>query len=252
MIHHLFRTVASVLLIIALSACATLDYRQVQGDFANAVAADNEWSASPFGANTSEYLYGTVRADLTNEFIRNLDPQLQANAWLLRAVSEWRLGQLTEAHDSAAAGLRAILPAQQGSRDHIMLSMLDGLIIDSELHAKFQPGESLDLATYEREFSSGFAAGLAELDKAYDLAGEATPQGVKWYYRYHRWRLIHNWSSVITQIEPRADRVAARSGAESVVGGDLFEAARKEYDEIPEDHPLAALVRSQDPEVGGS
>lgn len=243
------RYVVSAIFLVTLSACGTLDYRQVQSDFASAVAADNQWSVSPFGANASEGLYIGVESELSRENIEKLDARLRANAWLLRAVSEWRLGKYTEAHASAAAGLREIQPAQEGSRDHIMLSMLDGLIIDSELRAKYNPKESLGLEAYERDFSSDFATGLVQLDRGLTAAGDATPPEIVWYYRYHRWRILNNWGLVISRIEPQADRRTARSAAESVVGGKLTEAAKREYLEIPRQHPLAELIRVQDPEV---
>jgi hypothetical protein len=159
---------------------------------------------------------------------------------------------VTQAHDSAQAGLRAVLPDQEGSRDHIMLSMMDGLIIDSDLHAKYRElGDgSLDLETYNREFGPEFATGLAQLDAGYQLAGEATPAEVQWYYRYHRWRMLNNWSSVITKVEPREERISARSGAQSRVGGDLDDAAQREYRQLPGNHPLAELIRAKDPELG--
>jgi hypothetical protein len=94
---------------LALAACASVDYRDVQRDFGAAVLADNVRAADALGALTgseAERLYGEVRARLTDERIRALDERLRPNAHALRAVAEWRTGRLAEARGTAQAGLQ--------------------------------------------------------------------------------------------------------------------------------------------------
>lgn len=244
-------TVAALALVFAvIAACSTIQYRDVQGEFVNAVAADNTWSVSPFGANASEGLYSSVLVQLTDEYIAKLAVRLVPNAWLLRAVSEWRLAEFENAQTSARKGLNAIQDNQLGSRDHVMLAMLDGLIIDSDLRARFldlkkvPDSQFITLESYQKPFSTDFPTGLDSLDKGFALAGPATPPELGWYYHYHRWRLIQNWRTVINNLADD-NRTAARVEAEAKVGKKLRTAMDAERDMIPDGHPLRELIRAQ-------
>ena len=44
---------ALVWILVAVTACETIQYRDIQGEFVDAVAADNAWSVSPFGASAT-------------------------------------------------------------------------------------------------------------------------------------------------------------------------------------------------------
>lgn len=248
MYNKMFRAISRIMLAAALaavSACTTLEYRDVQGDFADAVVADNAWSVSPLGGNVAEGLYTGVRADLTDEYIATLDPRLRPNAWLLRAVSSWRLGDFSDARASSVAGIEALSDNQRGSRDHVMLAMLDGLVIDSDLLGKFTELKKADrnvtLDIYQATFSADFETGLQALDDGFAQAGPATPREVGWYYHYHRWRLIQNWRTVVNSMSDE-DRRAAKADAEEKVGADLRDAMNAERDAIPNDHPLHHLI----------
>jgi hypothetical protein len=242
---RIFRAVFRTTLVAALafaSACTTLDYRSVQGEFVDAVAADNTLSVSPLGGNEAQGLYRSIHATLTDEYIGKLDARLQANAWLLRAVSAWRLGDFSDARNSAAKGVEKLPDAQRGSRDHVMLAMLDGLIIDSDLLAKYRALEKkVTLDDYRSIFSPDFETGLKALDNGFKQAGPATPPEVGWYYHYHRWRLIQNWRDVVNRINDQ-DKPTATADAESKVGGNLGEAAKAEKKMIPANHPLHQLI----------
>jgi hypothetical protein len=240
-----FQAVFRAALLVALafsSACTTLDYRNVQGEFVDAVSADNAWSVSPFGANAADGLYRSIHAELTDAYIAGLDSRLQPNAWLLRAVSAWRLGDFSDARTSAATGLDKLSDAQKGSRDHVMLAMLDGLIIDSDLLAKFQSlDKKVTLDAYQSTFSPDFDTGLKALDDGFNESGRATPPEVGWYYHYHRWRLLQNWRTVVNSINDQ-DRATARVDAEGKVGQDLRQALDQEKKMIPDNHPLHVLI----------
>ena len=235
---------ALVVMLAVVAACGTIQYRDVQGEFVNAVAADNAWAVSPFGGNAAEGLYNSILVQLTDDYIAKLDARLQPNAWLLRAVSEWRLGEFSNARSSAAKGLGRLQDKQRGSRDHVMLAMLDGLIIDSDLLARYQALPDVTLADYQNDFAADFATALQALDDGYGQAGPATPAEVGWYYHYHRWRLIQNWRSVVNSLDDE-DRRIAKADAEGQVGQKLRKAMDAERDMIPENHPLHELILAQ-------
>ena len=224
------------------SACTTLDYRSVQGEFADAVAADNALSVSPLGGNAADGLYRSIHTELTDAYIAGLDARLQSNAWLLRAVSAWRLGEFSDARTSAATGVGKLSDAQKGSRDHVMLAMLDGLIIDSDLLTKFRAlDKKVTLDIYQSTFSPDFDTALKALDAGFKEAGPATPSEMGWYYHYHRWRLLQNWRTVVNRINDQ-DKSTAKADAEGKVGQDLRQAMDQEKKEIPANHPLHLLI----------
>lgn len=241
----IFQAVFRAALLVALafaSACTTLDYRDVQGEFVDAVAADNAWSVSPLGGNAAQGLYWNIHAELTDAYIAGLDVRLQPNAWLLRAVSAWRLGAFKDARTSAATGIDKLSDTQKGSRDHVMLAMLDGLIIDSDLLAKFRAlDKTVTLDVYQKTFSWDFDTGLKALDNGYKQAGPATSPDVAWYYHYHRWRLLQNWRTVVNSMNDQ-DRATARADAEGKVGQNLRQAMDQEKEKIPDNHPLHLLI----------
>ena len=229
------------------SACTTLDYRSVQGQFVDAVAADNAWSVSPLGGSAAQGLYRGIHAELTDEYIAGLDARLQPNAWLLRAVSAWRLGDFSDARTSAATGVDNLPDTQRGSRDHVMLAMLDGLVIDSDLLVKYRSlSGKVTLDVYQSSFSPDFETGLKALDDGFKQTGPATPPEIGWYYHYHRWRLIQNWRTVVNSIEIDQDRATAKADAEAKVGQKLHDAMKAELDEIPDNHPLHLLILAHD------
>ncbi|WNM62268.1 hypothetical protein [Candidatus Nitrospira neomarina] len=243
--HKIFQAVFHAALLVTLafaSACTTLDYRSVQGEFADAVAADNAWSVSPLGGNAADGLYGSIHTELTDMYIAGLDARLRPNAWLLRAVSAWRLGDFSDARTSAVAGIDKLSEVQRGSRDHVMLAMLDGLIIDSDLLIKFRDrGNRVTINDYQSIFSPDFDTGLKALDDGFAQAGPATPPEMGWYYHYHRWRLLQNWRTVVNSINDQ-DRATARADSEGKVGQDLRQAMEEEKGKIPDNHPLHLLI----------
>lgn len=242
---------ALVVMLVTVTACGTIQYRDVQGEFVEAVSADNAWSVSPFGASAADGLYRSILVQLTDEYITKLDDRLKLNAWLLRAVSEWRLGEYSNAKDSAANGLKDMQPNQNGSRDHVILAMLNGLIIDSSRLPKYRelatntPNKQITLTEYEDEFSADFKTALKALDDGYDLAGPATPPEVGFYYNYHRWRIIQNWRSVVNSIEPEESRNTAKNDAQERLGKKFRAAMDAERNSIPTGHPLRELIRVQ-------
>jgi hypothetical protein len=244
---------ALVVLLVAVTACGTIQYRDIQGEFVEAVSADNAWSVSPLGASAADGLYNSILVQLTDDYIAKLDDRLKLNAWLLRAVSEWRLGELSKARVSAQNGLTNKQDNQVESRDHVMLEMLDGLIIDSDLKVKYRelikdrPNEVITLKEYNGgSFSLDFDTALRKLNSGYGKSGPATPPEVGWFFHYHRWRIISNWLIVVTSIEPGEDRKIATTEAESKLDESFTDAMDAELNSIPQGHPLRDLISAQE------
>ena len=244
---------ALIVLLVAMTACGTIQYRDIQGEFVEAVSADNAWSVSPLGASAADGLYNSIVLQLTDDYIAKLDDRLKLNAWLLRAVSEWRLGELSKARVSAQNGLNNKQVNQDGSRDHVMLAMLDGLIIDSDLKTRYlaliknRPDGVITLNEYnEGSFSLDFETALTKLSSGYGKSGPATPPEVGWFFHYHRWRIISNWSIVVTSIEPGEDRRNATTETESKLDSSFTGAMDAELNSIPQGHPLRDLISAQE------
>ena len=54
MLSRIMKSVIStaiVVLLVTVTACGTVQYRDIQGEFVEAVSADNAWSVSPLGAS---------------------------------------------------------------------------------------------------------------------------------------------------------------------------------------------------------
>src|SRR5262245_59235613 len=95
-----------LLVLVAAAGCTTLGYRTVQTQFQDTVRADNERFTIPFTDVTSGYQ--SVATQLTPEYINGLDPKLRPNAWTLRAVSQWRAEESSNAVASSVEGLAEI------------------------------------------------------------------------------------------------------------------------------------------------
>lgn len=231
-------TVVSVLL----TACQTLDYRQIQNQFNQSVQADN--TGIPFTSQHAEVLQ-----TLTPQYIGRLEPKLRPNAWMLRSVSAWRVGSNELATTSARRGLKepALVP---GSRDQVVLEMIPALVIDSDLHRRWvEAGRALTgsdyAATYE---TTGFVQAWRQMSgSASQALNPATPEEVVAYFHYQRWRLILNWAAVIGSIKPGENSVSAQARACTVLGveRDPLFAAQKEVDQIPASSPLSGLIKAQ-------
>ena len=232
--------VALAVAVLALAACASVDYRDVQRDFNAAVLADNVRSVDALGAlagSDAERLYGDVRARLTDERIRALDARLRPNAHALRAVAEWRTGQLAEARATAQAGLR--LPEVEASpRDAMVLEMIPALVIDEELVTRFRRAERrVTREDYER-YAADFAVAAAALQRAAGRARPATPDTIVSYLHLQRWRVLQNWKIVLSHLAGADALDAALKDAERRLGASLDAEIARELSFVPETEPL--------------
>lgn len=259
----------AVLIAVAASGCVggpvqTFQYRAIQADFMEAARADNVAGVDPLSASTVGATYPQIVDQLTPERIRDLDPRLHANAWVIRSYSQWRaaaLGgpagkQLTlDAVQSAQAGLQAS-GLQAGSRDQVLLTLLPALAIELEIAADWEAdARTLTPDRYADAFAPRFGTAVTRLDAARLAASDATPADTRYYVAYQRWRIVHNWNRIIESISgpdgaaTRTVRISARQSALAKLGApagmSMADHAAKISNDIPADHPLRSLIAAQ-------
>lgn len=244
------------LAVATLTACSTLQYREVQSRFDQAVRADNEQSAQPFTDTANRY--EAIAAELTPAYIAKLDAKLQPNAWTLRAVSEWRAGQFSNAVQSAGAGLTAIEQLKQkepkfdASRDSILLTMVPGLVEDSRLRQRLKEFGPSDVVTNYAAYSGRFHNAVRALADAKRKMAPATSASARDYWDYQCWRVLQNWQFVLGQL-PLAEQGRANQQADSFVSENLgaqemldastlAAALTKAENAIPENHLYRQLI----------
>lgn len=190
------------------TGCSTLPYRAVQSRFEDAVRADNDRSVMPFTDPASQYR--AVAGELTPDSIARLDAKLRPNAWTIRAVSQWRAEEFVPAVTSALEGLAEIArqkpqtPQLEHGRDSIILTMLPGLIEDSRLRQRFQAQGANDVTTHYDEYAAKFRTAIRVLTDAREKVAAPTPPEVIDYWNYQCWRVLQNWSFVLSQLPAEA------------------------------------------------
>lgn len=220
-----FRLVLAMALA-TLTGCSTIKYREVQSRFEQAVRADNEAPAADQPFTDTANLYGAIAGELTPSYISKLDEKLQPNAWTLRAVSEWRAGQFTNALQSAGDGLNAIEQLQkteakhEGSRDAILLTMVPGLVEDSRLRQRLKEAGPQDIAANYNVYAGKFHNALRALADAKGKMTAATPASVRYYWSYQCWRVLLNWQFVLGKLPP-GDQGRANQDADEFIKANL-------------------------------
>ena len=249
-------------------SCTALRYRTIQDDFNHAVGMDNESAMGRYGSSQVfvDPGYDEVISNLSDQYIAALDPKLQANAYMLRAVSEWRLARSQISYDaaspyldaslkSASAGLKDPGP-EQHSRDRVILTILPALVIDTEIEKRFNDlDRKLFAAQYEQTpgFRSLFEQAFMEVQAGEDAMGPATPQGVRYYVMFQRWRLMANWRTVINGLYTKqgatlnTDDLRKNASAEAAIHlkvESLRVAMREIQGTIPADDPIRKLMNA--------
>lgn len=238
----------AVAALLFLSGCTTFAYRNAQRDFNTAVQADNVRSVEALGALTasqSEPLYERVRARLTDRNIGHLDERLRPNAYAIRAVSEWRLGKLEDARNTAAAGLQ--LPNVGASpRDEIVLRIIPALVIDEQLVTQFRTaGFTVTKRDYDVTYAKDYATAAAVLGRAAASVKPSMPDSVVYYVALQRWRILQNWRVIISKIQDGHDaREAARDEAAKALGAPLADEIKRVEDLVPPGDPLRKLMET--------
>jgi len=235
------------IVLVVVPGCSTFQYRDVQSAFERAVRIDNGESFSPFTEDSSSEAYREIINQLSEEKIRELDQRLQANAWLLRSFSSWRVGNLPEARSSASKGIREGKPPAH-SRDQVLLLLVPALIADSEtMNAWIDAGKMTTAQVYENTHEKDFQLAWDKLLEAEEQIANPTPESTVYYVQYQKWRILQNWRQVISRIPASevTERRAARERAKAKVGDDLGSAAKSAKNKIPSDHTLHKLIEAQ-------
>jgi hypothetical protein len=235
---------------------ATLDYRDIQNDFNTAVQSDNLQSVDPFGAVNSQSLYEKVTEQLTDEYIQSLDPRLQQNAQVIRAVSLWRSGRLSEAKQAAERALHQ-KGSSSGPRDRMVLLMITALVNEQDLLSRYrqvpEPGR-VKWNEYTSIYEKDFGEAVSTLKQAANLATPNLPQEMTFYVHFQRWRILNNWKFIISSlwdgVDPFSDpsvelRNKALAQSKNLLGGvDLIDEIEKEHEIIPQNHQLHNLMKA--------
>jgi hypothetical protein len=230
-----------LLIVLLLSSCQSIEYGALQREFERAVQVDNELIVSPFTDVAADF--STVLEKLTPEHIEKLDPRLQPNAWVLRGISAWRSGEWRMANDASKNGLDLDPPA--GSRDAVLLTMLPGLVFESQTHEKWAALPVKNEEEYNKlraDMSSAWEA----LVKAGNTVNDATPASTGYYLNYQKWRVAVNWAQMILDASPQTDKrmkMNAWAKIEGQVGETLGTAADKAKAEVK--GPLRDLIDAQ-------
>lgn len=248
-----YKYISVVCLTITLAACTTLDYRGIQAQFDTAVRIDNGRSVSAFTKSSvfTESGFDEIISKLTPKYIGKLDERLRSNAYLLLAFSQWRIGQLIDAHNSAQAGLNETM-LKDYSRDKVLLKMIPALVVDTEIEEKWKvQGKTATKEEYQNH-ALNYMTIFKKFKNVKDEIGPSTPETVKYYLHYQKWRVAKMWSGVIYSIYAGTEEQKtllqnkAFEEAKTFFGGkDLTDVANAERDAIPGNDGLRALIRAQ-------
>lgn len=258
-IFPIARTSLALVCVLALTACRTIQYREVQSDFQRAVEAETARAESPFVD-----WYEGVAGTLTDDYIGKLNEKLRPNAWMLRGLSEWRSGSYSNATVSASKGTaeierqKATAPNVSSSRDGIVLTLLPGLVQDSRLRDRLQTlgTNELMFVTYQTNFLPQFKSVLQQFAEARRSFAAPTPSAVKLYWNYQLWRVLENWNITLGKVEPftpnatraltEADAVIATQFPKLTGGTNLTSAIQASKLSIPEGHPYRRLIEFEE------
>lgn len=226
--------------LLLLSSCfTTRNFIDVQKRFDAAFHSD---APSAGGNSSAPSGYKDVAGVLTAEYINKLDPKLQANAWMMRGISEWRINNLSAATESAKQGLNAN-PARH-TRDHILLTMLPGLVIDAEVVGKWKAANKAYNAADYPAVDASYVHAFNILKETENSFGEATEQDIKSYVAYQKWRLLFNWQTIINNLGGGGSVVeqAIHTATSHFGGRDLLDVADDARSSMPAGDRLRAVI----------
>jgi len=181
-----------LLIVLVLSSCQPIEYGTVQREFERAVQVDNSRVVSPFTDGAADF--SAVIEKLTPEHIEKLDPRLQPNAWMLRGISAWRSGKWKMATDASRNGLDLNPPA--GSRDAVLLTMLPGMVFESQTLEKWAAVPVKNEDEYNK-LRDDMSSAWEKLVTAENTINAVTPASTDYYLHYQKWRVAMNWGQMI-------------------------------------------------------
>jgi hypothetical protein len=220
----------------------TIQFTRVQTEFKECTAQDNQLR---IGAKDEKTItdqvkprYQKVIAGLKDLENSQLNPStLRANAYLLRGVSQWRVGDMEAAASSASKG-RSERDLITGSRDHLFLILLPGQIANTRMmrawHAADKKMGASNFPSMESHFEdAGRAIRAAERE-----IQASTSDGAKRYVHSEKARILRNWETMINlSLLTEDEQQAALSKA-----GNAFEEGKVLEDIIAEAQATAGAA----------
>lgn len=195
-------------------------------------------SAAPSG-------YQTVIRSLSTAGISKLEPRLRPTAWMMRAVSEWRTGQFINADSSSASGLAADPPPH--SREQVLLTMIPALVIDSEIISTWKAAGMAYTPAQYAAVESSYLKALRPLDAAQSIIDSTTPESVRYFYAYHKWRILFNWETILISLS--GDKAAVDQAISNIRphfdGHDLLDVADAVRQTVPAGDPLRVIMDAE-------
>lgn len=233
---------ASLLLCACSEISPTLDFHRVETEFDQAFDTDRLYtgriSAAPSG-------YNNVIRSLPQSGIAKLDPQTHATAWMMRAVAEWRTGSFANANASAASGLAAA--PRPHSREQVLLTMIPALVIDSQNITAWKAAGMACTAEQYAGMETSYLSALKTLDAAQAVMDSSTPESVRHYHAYQKWRMLFNWETIIDNLS------GGRAMADDVIlkirprldGHDLLDLADAVRQTVPAGNPYRVIMDAE-------
>lgn len=235
-----------VLTCLLLGACSEisplLDFQRVQTVFNQAFNTDRLYtgriSAAPSG-------YNVVIRSLPTSGIAKLDPQSRSTAWMMRAIAEWRTGSFDNANASSASGLAAAPPPH--SREQVLLTMIPALVIDSQNIAAWKAAGMACTAEQYAGVESSYLRAMKSLDAAQSVIDSTTPESVRSFHAYHKWRMLFNWETIIDNLSGGSAVVdqATRSIRTHFDGHDLLDLADAVRQTVPATDPFRIIMDAE-------
>jgi hypothetical protein len=229
-----------------LAACSeispTLDFRRVQTEFDQAFHTDRLYtgriSAAPSG-------YQSVIRSFSPAGIAKLEPGQRPTAWMMRAISEWRSGQFANANASSASGLAA--SPQPHSREKVLLTMVPALVTDAEIITAWKAAGMAYSAPQYAAVEGSYLKALQSLDATESVMDKTTPEAVRSFYAYHKWRMLFNWETIVITLS--GGKAAVDQATSSIrthfEGRDLLDMADVERKKVPEGELLRVIMDSE-------
>ncbi len=184
-----------VVILALLTSCSVLEYGAIQRQFNGAVQADQATALSPFVDGRSQYQ--EILGRLSEDYIRTLDPRLQPNAWMIRGLCAWRTKNFAAARESSRLGLSA--GVAEGSRDHIMLLLIPALVFEQDVADRWLLVSDKTEAEYDK-LKESMKQAWAVLLTSESSQGPRTPETMKNYISYQKWRMAQNWQAMILAV----------------------------------------------------
>ncbi|OYW74388.1 MAG: hypothetical protein B7Z37_17980 [Verrucomicrobia bacterium 12-59-8] len=240
--RHFLPCFACLLLAACSEISPTADFRRVQAEFEQTFHSDRLYSGRVSDAPSG---YQTVIRSLSTAGIAKLETGQRATAWMMRAVSEWRTGQFSSANACAASGLAADPPAH--SREKVLLTLIPALVIDAEVVSAWKAASMAYTVEQYGAVESSYLNALRSLDSAQAVIDSSTPESVRNYFAYQKWRMLFNWETILISLS--GDKAAVDQAISRIPphfnGHDLLDEADAVRQTVPAGDTLRVIMDAE-------